>query len=483
MNSAIIEEEKTVGKLSIILVFTVFFIKVTIGFITDSLLFFTELSDSLIDFIAVIITYFALKESRKEADFQHMFGHYKINSFAGLLQGFLIIGLYLLIIVKSVQKLILGPLEPPKNSIYAVISLMIILGFVFVISQKILKIGKKHQNALIIAQGINFRSDFYRNIVVIVGLVMVAVFNITLIDIILAMIFSIKSIYDALKIIKQCFYELTDANAIPREKIERLMEQIENLNKIKKLDSVKIRTTGKFLDALIILTLKIEDSMLNVDIVSQKIRRLVNSNFPDFTCNTIIEIQSEKIGDEKNLEYLLEAIKLIGEDSSKDEYSNMHNITIDHFSDKILIQFHVDMDPEMSLENAHEIVSKLENQIESKVDEIFGENKFSEVISHIEPREPLRKIHSHSIVRTPQEEIINEIKRIVLKINKIQGIHDIKIQQEPDGIYLTIILLISSETKIKEVHHLTEQASNALFSSIKNLKRCHIHAEPSFSTK
>lgn len=474
-----IKEQKLVNMLSISLVIIVLLIKIPISFITDSLSFFAELSDSIIDFIAVLITFIALKESRKEADFSHMFGHYKINSFAGLLQGFLIIGLYVLVIVKSIEKLLSNSLETPTNNIWVALSLVLTLGMVFGVSKKILQIGKKYKNALIIAQGTNFRADFYRNITVIIGLLLMN-FGLPIIDVILAITFSLKSIFDGFKIIKQCFLELTDANVISQDKIEKVKEKITDIGGIKNLDSIKIRTTGNLLDSLVTISLNIQDSMFSASLVRQNIINIINSNFPDFNCNTIIEIQSEKIEDEKkNIEYLLEAVKLVGEESSKDSISNMHNITIDHFSDKILIQFHVDMDPEMSLEKAHVYVSKLENLIEEKVDEIFGEKKYSEVISHIEPRDPLRIIHTHAISQTSPKDIIQKVQDMADTIEKIEKINDVKIQQEPEGIYLTILIQISGKTRIKEVHRLTEQASNFLFSSIENLKRCHIHAEPS----
>jgi cation diffusion facilitator family transporter len=473
-----IKEQKLVNGLSISLVILVFLIKISISFITDSLSFSVELSDSIIDFIAVLITFIALKESRKEADFQHLFGHYKINSFAGLLQGLLIIGLYVLVIIKSIEKLLIGSLETPKNNLWVALSLVLTLGLVFGVSIKILQIGKKYKNALIIAQGTNFRADFYRNVAVIIGL-FVMNFGLPIIDVILALIFSLKSIFEGFKIIKQCFLELTDANAISQDKIETVKEEITNIGGINNLDSIKIRTTGNLLDALVTVSLNIQDSMFSANLVRQNIINIINSNFPDFNCNTIIDIQSEKIEDEKkNIEYLLEAVKLVGEESSKETISNMHNITIDHFSDKILIQFHVDIDPEMSLEKAHVYVSRLEKLIEEKVDEIFGEEKFAEVISHIEPRKPSRIIHTHAISQTSPKDIIQKIQDMVDTLEKFEKINDVRIQQEPEGIYLTILIQISGETKIKEVHHLTEQASNILFSSIENLKRCHIHAEP-----
>ena len=203
------------------MVILVLLIKISISFITDSLSFFAELSDSIIDFIAVFITFIALKESRRDADFNHMFGHYKINSFAGLLQGLLIIGLYLLVIIKSIEKLVSNSIETPRNNLWVALSLVLTLGLVFGVSWKILQIGKKYKNALIIAQGTNFRGDFYRNITVIIGLIIMN-FGLPIIDVILAILFSLKSIFEGFKIVKQCFLELTDANIISQEKIEKV---------------------------------------------------------------------------------------------------------------------------------------------------------------------------------------------------------------------------------------------------------------------
>ncbi|MHA1618635.1 MAG: cation transporter, partial [Promethearchaeota archaeon] len=86
--SSLSPEEK-VTWLSIFLVVLVFAIKLVVSFFTKSLSFLVELSDSILDLIAVSITFIALKESQKEPDFEHLYGHHKINSFAAFLQGLL----------------------------------------------------------------------------------------------------------------------------------------------------------------------------------------------------------------------------------------------------------------------------------------------------------------------------------------------------------------------------------------------------------
>ena len=100
------EDEKLVTRLSLFLVVFNLIIKITIEFFTNSLSFFAELSDSILDFVVVFITYIALRESKKPADNEHMFGHYKVNSMAGFIQGLIIIGLYVSILYQAISILI-----------------------------------------------------------------------------------------------------------------------------------------------------------------------------------------------------------------------------------------------------------------------------------------------------------------------------------------------------------------------------------------
>ena len=99
-------DEEVVTKYSLVLVFTVFAIKIITVFFTTSLSYLVEVSDASFDILMVLITLMALKASRKPADGDHLYGHYKINSMAGLLQSFLIIGLYAWLFYTSIQRLI-----------------------------------------------------------------------------------------------------------------------------------------------------------------------------------------------------------------------------------------------------------------------------------------------------------------------------------------------------------------------------------------
>jgi len=98
-----------------------------VSFFTKSLSFLVELSDSVIDLIAVSITFIALKESQKEPDYEHMYGHNKINSFAAFLQGLLILGLYGGLLYSAIKKLILKDEIVPENTLLGTGALVLVI--------------------------------------------------------------------------------------------------------------------------------------------------------------------------------------------------------------------------------------------------------------------------------------------------------------------------------------------------------------------
>src|SRR6056297_1607211 len=100
------DTEKKVMRLSFTLVISVFAIKLTVSFLTNSFSFYTELADAAMDLIVVLITRFALIRSKKPADEEHMFGHSKINTLAGLVESLLIVGVYISIIYTAFNTLI-----------------------------------------------------------------------------------------------------------------------------------------------------------------------------------------------------------------------------------------------------------------------------------------------------------------------------------------------------------------------------------------
>lgn len=469
-------EEQRVTRLSIILVILVFSVKVTVSFFTQSLSFLVELSDSIIDLIAVSITFFALKESQKKPDFEHMYGHYKINSFAAFLQGLLILVLYGGLLYNAIRNWVLGTLIQPENTLLGGIALFFVIFIVFTFSQKIIQIGKVTKNQLIIAQGVNFRGDFYRNITVIVTLVVTSI-GIPYIDSIVAITFSLKSIYEGLKILYNSYNELIDTNLISESQYKQLEAKLTLLPGVKQIEDLKIRTVGNNLDLSMGVEVDTDQSSEMSDRMTMRMRHIIETEFSDYECNTVIyTLSSQNPNNLANSEIILEIIRKSA--SGIQNISNVHNISIDQFQDEYLIQMHVDIPGTMNLKEGHSLISKYENEISEKVLEIIGNETQIEIISHLEPIHEAKRIHSHHVLKSVSVDMEKEAYAIIKRNEGVQDVLNLRILDEPEGIYLSCTLKLYEDLSITQTHAITESVEFDLFSKFPRMEHCTIHAEP-----
>lgn len=153
-------------------------------------------SDLTTDFISII----GNKLSLKPADKEHPFGHGKIEYITSIIIGIFIITLGFLLIINLYNKEIIVPdVIVVFVSIFTIISKYILSSFVY-------KRGIKHKNNILIASGIESKTDVLSSIVVLVSIILMRLSNTyeifkysDLIATIIIAIFIIKTGFNVLK--------------------------------------------------------------------------------------------------------------------------------------------------------------------------------------------------------------------------------------------------------------------------------------------
>jgi cation diffusion facilitator family transporter len=472
-----IQDQRLVSNVTVFHVFTIFGIKAITALFTRSLSFLTELSDSVLDFTAMGITFLALKESRKPADYKHLFGHYKVNSAAGMFQSMLIVGLYCYIFYNSVSTILFDwKGYSTVNGLVGAISLLVVLVIVFIDSSIIVRAGKRSKNPLIIAQGLNFRGDLYRNITFIIGL-SVSSFGIFIIDPILAGIFAMVSIIKGFKIMKQSFDELVDANVLTQDTIEEVENTINSVPGVKELNDLLIKTAGNKMDTRVFITVDRETSVLIGNDICDQIKKLLNDRFGEhYLLNTMVQLNIAGSIDRDDVEFLFQVIKDLVND--RHDITNMHDIAVDVFKDKILVQCHLGMNPDMLLSEANDISTKLEQEIMHKLGEMKKMERI-DVVTHIEPARSVKKQHSHAITRAVSPEIVKKVRDVITGFTGVGNIKQLDVLAEDFAYDVSATVMIDGGKTVREAHNIVDRLENVLFSEIPVLRRCTIHAEPS----
>ena len=85
--------------------------KFLVEFLTGSMGIISEAAHSLLDLVAAIMTFFAVKVGDKPADKEHHFGHGKVESVSALIETGLLFITGFWIIYESIHRLVVGGTE------------------------------------------------------------------------------------------------------------------------------------------------------------------------------------------------------------------------------------------------------------------------------------------------------------------------------------------------------------------------------------
>lgn len=101
-------EKKLAAGLSIFSNTLIIILKLAAGLISGSISIISEAVHSLSDFLASVLTFFAVIKSSEPADKKHPFGHGKYEDMSGFIEGGLIIFAALFIIYEALKKIFTG---------------------------------------------------------------------------------------------------------------------------------------------------------------------------------------------------------------------------------------------------------------------------------------------------------------------------------------------------------------------------------------
>jgi len=250
---------------------------------------------------------------------------------------------------------------------------------------------------------------------------------------------------------------------------EGLTDQIASITKsvdgVIKIEKIRVKPAGPFVFVEMTLdvsrTLSLEKVQSICRSIEDKIRELLR--VADITINTQpIALDCETIA---------ERVHVIGLNHNL----HVHNICSNIVEDKRHISFDVEVDHNLTIKEAHEVVSTLEKEIRREFD---GDLVIS---AHIDP---LRSDEKKSRAVSPDEE--TSARNIIIgaaeTVDRIREVHDIQIRKtEEDKLFITLHCSFDDGVLLEDVHAITSRLEGVIYQSLPNAYRVIIHAEPQFA--
>jgi cation diffusion facilitator family transporter len=359
-------------KLSAAAIFSVVIVEVTIGLLVNSLAVLSDGLHALLDAFSTLMLFFAARASLKPPDEEHTYGHGKFEAIGGLAAGIILVGVALLIFFEAGIRLI----ENVHVNEGLELAGFFAIGYTLCVDFFRITIFRKagSSNSTSVKAGFyDAVSDLSSTIIALLGfgLATVGFFNG---DSIASIFLGVMLIYLSIKLARASITELSDATS--REMTQKIEQAILSEEGVLKNKGLRARQVGPKTFIETIVEVSEVMSLDEAHALASRIEAKLTKTFE----NVDATIHIEPCEGEAGMEQLVEKLATV------EGVREVHEIATNYASGKLYITLHAIVDPDLSVEEAHNIAEGIEKQMHA------GIKHLEHVTVHVEPSGEIRAV-------------------------------------------------------------------------------------------
>lgn len=245
---------------------------------SGSVALLSSLVDSVLDALASILNFIAVRHALEPADHEHRFGHGKAEPLAGLGQAAFVTGSSLFIIFESLNRLLKPrPVEQGELALAVmVVSLLATLGLV--LYQR--HVVRATESIAIHADSIHYLSDFAQNTGVILALLLSTYLGWSIADPIIALMIAVYIVSSAYRILKQSIDQLMDRE-LSEEERQKICTIIDSHPGLNGYHDLRTRSSGKDIFIQVHLDMDGEMSLTTAHLIGDEVEARLCEAFPN----------------------------------------------------------------------------------------------------------------------------------------------------------------------------------------------------------
>ncbi len=267
---------------SIIIAFVVMAIKFLAWWLSGSVALYSDALESIVNVLAAMVAWFAIRLAHKPADHNHQFGHHKAEYFSAVIEGVLIVVAALLIFEEAISALIASrTLEEPGLGMAVNVVATAINAFW---AWLLISTGKKERSPALAADGRHILADVVTSVGVLFGLVIVMLTGWVMLDAIMAIIVGANVLREGWKLVYTSANGLMDVSPDLDEiaLIEKTI--LANAGGALEVHDIKTRVAGPvvFVEFHLVVdgTMSVEDSHVICDRIEDQLKKAVRGIVP-----------------------------------------------------------------------------------------------------------------------------------------------------------------------------------------------------------
>jgi cation diffusion facilitator family transporter len=230
--------KKNVALLSVASNSLLIVLKLIAGALSGSVSIISEAIHSMMDLVAAVIAFIAVRLADAPPDEDHPYGHEKFENVSGVIEGALIVVAAIWIIIEAGHKLAGG--EPIQAAGWGVAVMALSALVNSIVAGILYKVAREEQSMALEADALHLKADVYTSLGVAVGLAAIWLTGWYILDPLVAIGVALFILKEAFELIAKAFAPLIDS-ALPKDELEQIRAALE-LHAADYIDYHELRT-------------------------------------------------------------------------------------------------------------------------------------------------------------------------------------------------------------------------------------------------
>lgn len=271
--------KRSAARLSILAVAFLIALKAVTGFLTGAISIWASLLDSVMDVIASLINFVAVRAASRPADEDHAYGHGKAESLAGLVQTLVIAASGIYLITEAVNRLMYP--RPLRSEWIGIGTMLVAIAVSISLMIRLRRVARETESPALRSDAMHYVTDIYTNAGALLALLIVVVTGRTIADPIISILIAIYILRSAVYVSRESIDVLMDRR-LPPDVDEQIAEIVSRYHDQGVLGFHDLRTRRSGAQKFIDLHLEVErDKRLEeAHAVTVKVLRAIEKEIP-----------------------------------------------------------------------------------------------------------------------------------------------------------------------------------------------------------
>src|ERR671911_232752 len=498
-----LEEKLRVAVTSIIASASLAILKFVVGLSTNSLGILSESLHSGLDFVAAMMTLYAVRIVMRPRDLKYTYGYAKFESISSLLQILLLFAVAAWVFYEGIERILAFEAIRPEVTIVSFAIMFISIGIDFGRSRALYRTARKYGSQALEADALHFKADMFSSAIVLAGLSLVFFLDIPKADAYAAIAVAGMIVYTSLGLGRRTLDVLLDK--APKGAYHQILESVSGLEGVDRPHDIRIRKMGP--ETQVDMHIEVPRTYTHdtahkvATIVEEKVKQILPNSevlvhvdatqYSNETLNDRIRLIAAEMHGITNVHAIYmsnipqpstvydseERENKQSNDLSTTKHKEENRTSYSELQQRLHLYLDVQMNSALDLTTAHNITELFENRLKQEIPEIKN------ITTHIEIEEASRDTSAIGIEKRSSEGYIERIKDTALSVQSVVNCKDVAIVELNGDQHITLTIEIESRignslTTLRDAREIATDVQNRIINQT-GASRVIVHTEPS----